>query len=376
VTIISANWKNATLGDICTLKYGKALPQSTRSGGNFSVYGSNGVVGYHDAAITSGRTIVIGRKGSYGEVNFSAEPCWPIDTAYFVDETSTEQDIKWLAYRLADLGLNQLNKAAAVPGLNREDAYRQPLLVPPLPEQRRIAAILDQADALRAKRREAMAQLDSLTQSIFIEMFGDPATNPKSWPIRKIEQLCEVKGGKRLPKGAEYSASPTPFRYVRVTNIEGGKIDVSKLLYLTPEVQRTIARYIVNTGDVIISIAGSIGLVAAVPQSLNGANLTENAAKLVAHTKNLYLPDFLAFVLSMKAIQSQIESHVGKVTIGKLALFRIEKLLIPLPPLPLQQTFFNRTQSVEVLKVAHRKAICELDYLFASLQHRAFQGEL
>lgn len=248
--------------------------------------------------------------------------------------------------------------------------------LPQLAAQRRIAAILDQADALRAKRREALAQLDSLTQSIFIEMFGDPATNPKSWPVKTIEQLCEVKGGKRLPKGSEYSASPTPFRYVRVTNIVSGRVDESNLLYLTPEVQRTIARYIVNTGDVIISIAGSIGLVAAVPQSLNGANLTENAAKLVARTKNSYLPDFLAFMLRMKAIQSQIDSHVGQVTIGKLALFRIEKLLIPLPPLSLQQNFATRIQSVESLKAIHRAALIELDTLFASLQHRAFRGEL
>lgn len=97
---------------------------------------------------------------------------------------------------------------------------------------------------------------------------------------------------------------------------------------------------------------------------------------MVARTKNTYLPDFLAFMLSMKAIQSQIESHVGQVTMGKLALFRIEKLLIPFPPLPLQQTFAHCIQSVEALKTTHNAALQELDRLFASLQHRAFQGEL
>ncbi|MFZ3139480.1 restriction endonuclease subunit S [Polaromonas sp.] len=272
--------------------------------------------------------------------------------------------------------LESLGNGATFKEVSKATVSRIEITFPAIANQRRIAAILDQADALRAKRREALTQLDSLTQSIFMEMFGDPATNPMSWPVRTIEQLCKVKGGKRLPKGADYSVSPTPFRYVRVTDMKSGKVDESNLHYLTPEVQRTISRYIVNTGDVIISIAGSIGVIATVSNSLNGANLTENAAKLVARTQTDYISDFLAFMLRTKAIQSQIESHVGQVTIGKLALFRIEKLLMPLPPLQLQKTFATRIQAVEGLKDLHRTALQELDALFASLQHRAFQGEL
>ena len=150
------------------------------------VFGSNGEVGRHDVPITDGPTIVIGRKGSFGEVIYSETACWPIDTTYFVDGTATRADLRWLAYRLAGLGFKSLNRAAAIPGLNRADAYRQRLLLPPLPEQRRIAEILDKADALRAKRRAALAQLDTLTQSIFLDMFGDPATNPKGWGESKL----------------------------------------------------------------------------------------------------------------------------------------------------------------------------------------------
>ena len=248
--------------------------------------------------------------------------------------------------------------------------------VTPLEEQRRIAAILDQAETLRTQRRTALALLDRLTQSLFLEMFGDPAINQKGWEVKTIEELCEVKGGKRLPKGAEYSPTPTPYRYIRVTNLSYGQVDQNQLLYLTPEVQKSIERYVVNTGDVIISIAGSIGLIAPVPASLDGANLTENAAKLVQRRAGDYLPDFLAFMLGTKAIQDQIQSHVGQVTIGKLALFRIEKLNVPLPPLPLQQTFATRIASIDALKATHRRALAALDALFASLQQREFTGAL
>jgi len=376
VSAVTTKWPLTRLGDICEFKYGKSLPETARAGGDISVFGSNGIVGAHNSALTNGPTIVIGRKGSHGEVNFSPASCWPIDTTYYVDRSATKADVRWLFHRLCGAGLNQMNRAAAVPGLNREDAYRVEILLPTLEEQRRIAAILDQAETLRTQRRTALALLDSLTQSLFLDMFGDPAINQKGWEVKTIEELCEVKGGKRLPKGAEYSPTPTPHRYIRVTNLSNGQVDQSQLLYLTPEIQKSIGRYIVNTGDVIISIAGSIGLVAPVPASLDGANLTENAAKLVQRRDGNYLPDFLAFMLGTKAIQDQIQSHVGQVTIGKLALFRIEKLTIPLPPLPLQQTFATRIASIEALKATHRHALAALDALFASLQQRAFAGAL
>jgi type I restriction enzyme S subunit len=115
------------LGRVVELKYGKSLPSQNRQDGKFDVYGSNGVVGSHMESITSGATIIVGRKGSFGAVNFSQRSCFPIDTTYYIDETATQQNIVWLRYALETLKLDTLNKSAAVPGLNREDAYRQKL---------------------------------------------------------------------------------------------------------------------------------------------------------------------------------------------------------------------------------------------------------
>lgn len=265
---------------------------------------------------------------------------------------------------------------ASYPAVSDRIVCESKLPLLPLPEQRRIAEILDTADALRAKRRAALAQLDTLTQSFLLDMFGDPATNPKGWPVVSVGDICEVKGGKRLPKGEEYSSAPTPFRYIRVVDLKGGRIDESTLVYLKPEIQAEIARYVVNAGDVIISIAGSIGLVAAVPESLNGANLTENAAKLVPRTAGHYEPAYLAEYLRTQHAQGEIGSHVGKVTIGKLALFRIEKLRVPLPPRDLQSEFIQRQAAVTAHASTQLEARSRLDALFGSLQHRAFQGEL
>jgi type I restriction enzyme, S subunit len=189
------SWPLVPVGQICEFKYGKSLSAAVRDGGELPVYGSNGVVGKHSQAITDGATIVIGRKGSIGELNYSSTSCWPIDTTYFVDKSCTEADLRWLFHALAGLRMPEMNKAAAIPGLNRNDAYAKLLRLPPLPEQRRIAAILDKADALRAKRREAIAKLDQLLQSVFLNMFGDPVTNPNGWPVVSLGDLAAWKSG-------------------------------------------------------------------------------------------------------------------------------------------------------------------------------------
>jgi type I restriction enzyme S subunit len=111
--------------------------------GDYAVYGSNGQVGRHDSGLTSGKTIIVGRKGSIGEVHFSEYSCWPIDTTYFIDESCTDCDLEWLFYSLRYLRLDTLNKASGVPGLNREDAYKQEVCQPTTKKaQQRIAAQL------------------------------------------------------------------------------------------------------------------------------------------------------------------------------------------------------------------------------------------
>lgn len=136
------SWIEVTLGDLLLFNYGKSLPSRIRSGTGFSVYGSNGVVGCHDSALTDGEALIIGRKGSVGEVHFSSEPCFPIDTTYYVDQFHGMSARYWL-YQLKYLGLSKLNKATAIPGLNREDVYRVKVNLAPLKEQKLIADKLD-----------------------------------------------------------------------------------------------------------------------------------------------------------------------------------------------------------------------------------------
>jgi type I restriction enzyme S subunit len=152
---------------------------------------------------------------------------------------------------------------------------------------------------------------------------------PKDWNIESIKDIADVKGGKRLPKGDKLVDDKTPYPYIRILDFTEGKINVEDIKYLHPSTQKKISRYIISSEDVYISIAGTIGLAGLIPKELDGTNLTENAAKLCNLRK--IEKAFLAYLLNSAILQSQIKALIGKGSQPKLALFRIEKLLIPFP---------------------------------------------
>lgn len=139
-------WK--TLGEVITLEYGKSLKESERDGGNFPVLGSNGRVGFHSSYLITGPCIIIGRKGSAGAVVWEENNCYPIDTTFFVKNRNDSILLKYLFHKLQTLNLIKDKQDGGVPGLNRNDAYKIRIPIPPLSEQERIVAILDKFDAL------------------------------------------------------------------------------------------------------------------------------------------------------------------------------------------------------------------------------------
>ncbi len=217
-------WRWVRLGDVCEFKYGSALSAVQRRPGPVPVYGSNGVVGAHDEALTSGPAIIVGRKGSIGEVHLSRSPCWPIDTTYFIERPKIDVDLTWLASALKTLDLSSLNKAAAVPGLNREDAYSLELLVPPLSQQEQIVRKLgEQMAAVERARAAAEAQLEAakaLPAAGLRSVFDCDAA--QKWPRRHVSALC-----KSIDYGYTASADHGALgpRYLRITDIQDGKIE-------------------------------------------------------------------------------------------------------------------------------------------------------
>ena len=247
-------WPEVELGEVCEFAYGKSLPAKSRTGSGYPVYGSNGPVGLHEEALTAGETIVIGRKGSFGEVHYSPGPCSPIDTTYYITQEQTKAYLPWLARRLRCLDLDQLNRAAAIPGLNRADAYRQTLLRPPLDQQKRIAGILDAADALRAKRREALAQLDTLLQSTFLDMFGDPVTNPMGWMVTCVGDVTQMGTGS-TPSRNHKNYFGGSISWVKSTEVDWGTVTATSECVSSDGVRAARLR-LYPKGSIVLALYG------------------------------------------------------------------------------------------------------------------------
>src|SRR5947207_8609438 len=152
------HWDNKPLGSIVSLDYGAGLPDTRRSGDGFPVYGSSGEVGRHCNYLVPGPGIIVGRKGTVGAVIWSTDSFWPIDTTYYVVPKG-RFSLRWFYWLLSTLPLQRFDSSTGVPGLNRNDAYRLQIKIPPLVEQQRIAEILDTADAAIQQTEALIAKL-------------------------------------------------------------------------------------------------------------------------------------------------------------------------------------------------------------------------
>ncbi|MFK0231423.1 restriction endonuclease subunit S [Streptomyces sp. NPDC090303] len=378
MTSIPAGWSEVTLGEICKFKYGKSLPASVRDGGGFSVYGSNGSVGRHSIALTQGPAIIIGRKGSFGEVSYSPGACWPIDTAYFVDETATAVDLKWLSHLLPTLGLTELNRAAAIPGLNREDAYAKKVLLAPDAEQKRIAAVLDQVDTLRTERRKAIDLLEELGQSIFIDMFGDPAANLRGWQQGVVADLVGgFETGKNIAAGNDDSSS---YRVLKVSAVTSGTYQSSESKPLPVEYVPP-PKHLVRRGDLLFSRANTeelIGAVALVDEEGEGIALPDKIWRFLWRDTDHSSPLYVRQMFRQAEFRRQIRERSSGTSGSMKNISQKSVLGIPcgIPPYPLQRRFAERVEKISELQATHRAHLAALDELFASLQQRAFSGRL
>jgi type I restriction enzyme S subunit len=201
---------------------------------------------------------------------------------------------------------------------------------------------------------------------------------PDNWEWSHISKFGFVKGGKRLPKGEMLVEENTGHPYLRVRDLKDGTVDRSQILHVPKRVFPRIKNYTIQHGDVYLTIVGSIGLAGTIPIELNGASLTENAAKIVQPLG--FVPEFLALWLRSPQSQQIIQQNVHSGGQGKLALFRIEQLPVPVAPLPEQQEIVRRVEKLFKLADQIEKRFAEarkrVESIPQSVLAKAFRGEL
>ena len=205
------------------------------------------------------------------------------------------------------------------------------------------------ASVLLEKIKEEKAQLikeKKIKKSKLLGLQDIDVKIPDTWELTQLGDICEIKGGKRVPKGKKLYKSGVKV-YIRVSDMKKGSIDLKDLQYVDEETLESIKNYTISSKDLYFSIAGTIGKVGKVPENLGGALLTENAAKLVLIRENDVLKEYIYYCLQSEFIKEQCDKIVSQVAQPKLSLIKLRSLAIPLPPLAEQECIVAKIEEIK-----------------------------
>ncbi|ADI25455.1 restriction endonuclease subunit S [Geobacillus sp. C56-T3] len=272
----------------------------------------------------------------------------------------------------SDTVVNYLKKNAsktAQPALSLGKIKQIPVVMPSLETQKKISAVLLKAQELIDKRKAQIEALDQLTQSVFLEMFGDPVTN-KTWERRPLKDIADVRDGTHdSPKYV-----PNGYPLVTSKNIKNGKIDLSNVNYISEEDFINInKRSKVDVGDIIMPMIGTIGNPIIVDEQPNFA--IKNVA-LIKFNNPLVVNIYLKYLLDSHYLDYILNKNKRGGTQKFLSLTDIRNMEIPLPPRDLQDKFSEIVKKIDSQKSILHKSLRELEKNFNSLMQRAFKGEL
>jgi len=403
---VPEHWEVKRLHRICQLAYGDSLPADSRQTGEFPVLGSNGTVGYHKKTNTLAPVIVIGRKGSHGRVNFSDSPTFAIDTTFFIDGRNTDAELRWLYFSLLCIELDEESMDSAVPGLSRQYAYKKYLALPPLREQRVIAAFLDQetarVDALVEKKKQLIERLAEyrtalITQTVTrglppdvaetegfdpapplkssgVEWLGDV---PEHWDVRRLgHALSETVGG-----GTPSTANETYWAdsdeegipWVAIADMSAGGEVTTTAKRITPLGYAATQLRQLPPRTIIYSMYASVGAVARL-----GISATTNQAILGLLPRKRFDSSYLYWWLN--GIRKIVLAMTRDNTQSNLNAETVCKIPLAVPPLSEQRAIAafldSQTECINALSGQVEAAIERLQEYRTALITAAVTGKI
>lgn len=380
--MITAPARITTLGKAVEFLDSKRRPvkSADRKPGPYPYFGANGQQGTIDGFIFDEPLVLLAEDGGHffepgrGIAYKIAGKTWVNNHAHVL-RPKAGVDVDYLCLVLKHRDVTPHLTGSTRAKLTKAGASRIEIPLPPLAEQKRIAGILDAADALRAKRRESLAQLDTLLQSTFLDLFGDPVTNPMGWEQKPLGSICDVGSSKRVFVN-ELKDEGIPFyRGTEIGQLGEGR-SVEPSLFITQEHydDLRIQSGVPKIGDLLLPSICPDGRIFLVEKDepfyfkdgrvlwIKSGDSPINSTFLRFHLKHLFFANYLRIA--------------SGTTFAELKIFALKDLIVHFPPASQQRRFAAIVASVERQKARLRAHLAELDALFASLQSRAFNGEL
>jgi type I restriction enzyme S subunit len=400
---IPVGWQALKLKRVCKLAYGESLPSDARMDGDVEVYGSNGPVGTHERANTLAPCLVIGRKGSFGKVNFSFHTLFAIDTTFFVDSRFTRADIRWLYYVLSSAQLDSATKDSAIPGLDREDAYAREVCLCSPKEQRAIAAFLDREtvriDKLLAKKERLIELLQEkrtalITRAVTkgldpsipmkesgVEWLGEI---PTDWEVKRLKHILRRQKGaiKTGPFGSQLQSAEMLSGEIKVYNqrsVLDGDFTIGEN-YISLQKFKELSSFETYPGDLLITTRGSIGRCAILPAGAERGVLHPCLMRIQSDQREISTRFLEVLVQDCGIVLDQLRLMSNATTIDVIYSESLKEVLIVVPPLKDQDAilaFLDReTARIDALVAKVREAIDRLKELRTALISAAVSGKI
>jgi type I restriction enzyme S subunit len=335
-------WRQLEWGDIATLEYGRALRDYREGRGSTQVFGTNGPIGYTEAPPHStGPGVIVGRKGAYRGIHFAPGPFAVIDTAFWLKPT-VPLDLRWANYELLTHDINAMDSGSAIPSTSRDAFYRMPVLVPPIEEQRAIAATLGALDDKIESNRRATSVLAELVNSHFVQTVS--ASNVVHVHLGEITEV--VKG--RSYTSAELDDSSAALVTLKSIDRNGGYKDDG----LKPYTGSYKPEQVVRPGEIVVAQtdltqgAEVVGRGVRVPESARYDTLIASLDLAIVRPKGAMPMEYLVGLLSSESFRQHCRRHVTGTTVLHLAKDAIPTWPAPVIPTSEQLRFATTARAL------------------------------
>jgi type I restriction enzyme, S subunit len=371
-------WPQVKIENFCRPKQWPTISQNDLVSDGYPVYGANGQIGWYTTFNHEHETLLITCRGATcGTINVCPPRTYVTGNAMALDDLDESRvTLRYLVYALTPERLRKAITGSAQPQITRESLRAVSIPLPPLREQRRIAAILDHAGDLRAKRDKVIADLDELVEATFLDMFGGYAGH-----CATVEEIsAPEKGSIRTgPFGSQLLHSEFVDEGVAVLgldNVVGNTFGWGERRYITPEKYEKLKRYTVRPGDVLVSIMGTCGRCVVVPADVGTAINTKHICA-VTLDRTKAVPEYVraAFLWHPASRLHLTQRTKGSIMDG-LNMGIVKEMPVPLPHLDEQHQFVARLRAIEQLHRACADSFEKVEALFESVQMSAFSGQL
>ncbi|MGB3779238.1 MAG: restriction endonuclease subunit S [Tunicatimonas sp.] len=351
-------WAKKKLGEVAHFLDNKRIPLSeterSKRRGEYPYYGASGIIDYIDDYIFDGEYVLLGEDGANIVTRSSRLAfvingrCWINNHAHILEAKNSNL---FLAESLERIRFEKYNTGTAQPKLNSEVCKKILLYLPQSEEQQKIASFLTAVDQRIQLLQRKKAKLEEYKKGVMQQLFSQELRFKDEndhefpdWEEKKLGEVCDVKGGKRIPKGYSLQDEDNGFPYITVSDMNSGSVRLDNIKYVPKQAVAKIENYRISTDDIFVSVAGTLGIVGVIPKELEDANLTENANKL---TNLKCYKWYLLYYLNSEFFKKLVKSVKTTNAQPKLAIYALKSFNLPLPSLSEQQKIASFLSSID-----------------------------